>query len=122
MERPGDIGPSAFNRVPNEKPVLNSEGYQKPPFIEIVNTTFTDEEKAHLEEVGSATSVPALREAIEKFNKASTPKLASEYDVSLDVMEIVGQPIQTQEIEGFEGEQVLLSRTMQGVARMRINP
>lgn len=123
MEGPGGFGPKAIDTVPDkEKPTLNAEGYQKPPFIEIVNTTFTDEEKTHLGEVGSATSIPELREAIEKFNAASTPKLASEYGVTLDVMEIINQPIQTQVIEGFEVDQVLLNRTMQGVARMQIKP
>ncbi len=123
FEQPGGFGPKAIDTVPDkEKPTLNAEGYSKPPLLEIVNTTFTPEEKKHLWEVSSATSIPALREAIENFNAASSPKLASEYGVTLDVMEIVDQTINTQEIEGFEGSQVVLNRTMQGVARMEIRP
>lgn len=118
MERPGDIGPSAFNRVPNEKPLL--QGYEKPSFDRVFEDTFTDAEKDAITAISTARSHADLNAAKEMFMSVTSPKSAEELKISLDVMEIINQPIKTLELDEFAGVRVVLNRSKQGVSTLHI--
>ena len=114
------FGPKEINQVPNEKPVLNAEGYQKLPVADALSNTFSQIEHENLLEVSKARSLPELRERITAFNNSATPKAASELGLSLADMEISGERIALGEIHDFQDAHVELRRAKDGMMSLHI--
>lgn len=117
----GGVAPKKLERVPDGRPVLDTSGHQDLPLAESFRRTFTQEESLAYRTILEARSLGELRSAIDSFNGVSTPKKASELNMSLADMEISDQPISVGDVHDLPTDvRVILSRDKYGVANIRL--
>lgn len=119
MERPGDIGPNALRSVPNEGRKLDADPYRKLTLGEALTNALTPEESAQYEAVLLARSLAVLRVAINAFNEVSTPKKASQLNMSLADMIIDDEPLSLNVHDLPSDVRVVVRRGMDGKTSMR---